>query len=158
MDNENKKRYDGDTDAQAARLGFLSNWRGGTMSKRTRTTLLVVDLLTIILVIIHIQSAIVAYIHYSNLPSWPGNLITESVKKYVYYGWADVLHAQFGSFIKWLKIVLFFANIYAVIKKLILIFKKMIDLRLALLVLLNLLFIGLKVLEALWVWEMWMSV
>lgn len=128
------------------------------MSKRTRTTLLAVDLLTLILVIIHIQSATATYIHYSNLPySWPGNLITESVTWYVYYGWADVLHAHFGSF-KWLKIVLFFANIYAIIKKLILIFKKIIDLRLALLVLLNLLFIGLKVLEALGVWEMWMSV
>ena len=83
------------------------------MSKRTKTILIAVDLLTLVFVIVHIQSAIAGYIHYSNLPSWPRNIFTKSIKKYVGYGMANILNAHFGNFIKWMKIFSFFANIYS---------------------------------------------
>ncbi len=126
------------------------------MSKKTKYALLFVDVFTFLLILIQTQSSIVRLVKFIDQPLW--EILKENFSRYTYYGLASVLNTRLGSFITLMKVFLFFANIYAVIKKLILIFKKMIDLRLALLVLLNLLFIGLKVLEALGVWEMWMSV
>ena len=130
------------------------------MSKKTIRTLMLIDSLTLIFIIIQIQSIVAAYIHFSKSTFWSNeyDIYISSIEVYTGFGWAAVLKTQFGSFIKWMKIFLFFANIYVVIKKLILVFKRTIASRVAFSIFINLLFMGFKVAEAFWVWEMWMSV
>lgn len=116
------------------------------MSKKSKYTLVGVDLLTLILVVMQIQSMIATYIEFSDCTVWANEyeIYVESIACYSSGGWASVLNAHFRTFVNWTKFVLFFANIYAIKKKLILIFKKVIDSRVAFSIPLNLLFIGLK--------------
>ena len=115
------------------------------INKKNRNTLWIIDALTVIFIVIQVQSTI------SYCKTWQHWY--HPLAAYKIDGWADVLHNCFGFVVPWSKFLLFCANVYAVIRKAMGIAKKSIPSRLAVLIILNLIFIVLKLIEFYFEWE-----
>ena len=106
-----------------------------------------IDTLTIIFLIIQVVSMF-SYIKPENYWFYPlKEQLFHSLSLYTVVGWSEVLHNHLGAVVPWSKTLLFFANIYAVILKLIGIIRRTIPTKRFAFIVINLLFIVLKLIE-----------
>ena len=116
--------------------------------KKSQNVLWIIDVLTIIFVLIALQSIAVCFVELSNSESLPlKEVIFASIKYCGISGWSEILHDYLGPIVPWSKTLLFFANIYAVILKLIGIIRRTIPTKRFAFIVINLLFIVLKLIE-----------
>ena len=114
------------------------------MNKRQKI-LWIIDVLTIVVLIITLQSIAVGV----------GELYGPSLKEKVLLsiqlcsacGWSEMLHDSLGAIVPWSKFLLFLANVDAVIRKMIGMKRKDISAKSRAFIVFNLLFIALKLIE-----------
>ena len=128
------------------------------MAKNKSKILWIIDALTIIFLIIQIQSTIarISPEHYWHYPL--KEQLYDSIYLYTVHGWSEVLHDCLGSIVPWSKFLLFFANIYAVIWKIIGTIKRNVSSKSRVFIIVNLVFIVLKLIEFDGFLSGWMSV
>lgn len=117
------------------------------MVKNKSRVLLIIDVLTLSFLIIQIQSIIACKMRVSESSYTYGKSILDILQLYKYYGWSEILNDYLGQIVPWSKTLLFFANIYAVILKLIGIIRRTIPTKRFAFIVINLLFIVLKLIE-----------
>jgi len=126
------------------------------MSKRQKI-IWIIDVLTIVFILIALQSGVVRFEKFS--VSRPLiERISLSIQLYSVNGWSGVLYHYLGLVVPLSKFLLFIANIYAVIQKAIGKFKRDISPTSKWLIIVNLLFITLRLIEFAGVWESWMGI
>ncbi len=116
--------------------------------KKSQKLLWIIDVLTIIFVFIALQSIAECFEDLSDSAYLSLREVTvKSIQYCGVSGWSEILHEHLGSVVPWSKFLLFCANVYAVIWKAIGIAKKNIPSELAALIIVNLIFIVLKLIE-----------
>ncbi|MBQ7491576.1 MAG: hypothetical protein IJT76_03110 [Clostridia bacterium] len=115
---------------------------------KTQKIIWIIDVLTIVFILITLQSGVVCFEEISDSPYFSlKEKILLSIQHYGFYGWSEILHNTFGPIVPWSKFLLFIANVYAVIRKIIGMIKKDISLKSRAFIVVNLLFITLKLIE-----------
>lgn len=117
------------------------------MVKNKSRVLLIIDVLTSVFLVIQVVSMI-SYITPEIYWHYPlKEQLFHSLSLYTVVGWSEVLHDCLGSIVPWSKTLLFFANIYAVIWKIIGTIKRNVSPKSRVFIIVNLVFIVLKLIE-----------
>ena len=123
---------------------------------KSQKALWIIDILTIVFVLIALQSIVVCFkeLAYFSL----SDKIINSLQDCSFYGWSRMLRDSLGVVVPWSKFLLFLANVYAVIRKIRGMKKKDVSPKSRALIIINLLFITLKLIEFHIWWLGYMSV
>ena len=122
----------------------MERWGKTRMSQKKRKVLRIIDTLTIVLIVIQIQSML-AYFTPENFYHYPfKEQLVDSFSLFMAAGWSDILFGIFSIFYPLSRFLVFLASIYAVLAETIGIVKKDLPPKFVGWILLKLLFIALS--------------